>query len=1377
MRPRSILLAILLATPAFLMAPAASAQEPGAAACGSSSDPAILAIDSPLAGNDASAATPAAGVATGDCFFAIAIPGGPEANVGKELHISITSTENHDLFVARGARVPTAAPYVCSSAATTATSDACRVYWPLTQSAYTVRVARIAAGVGDFTISASIVSAPAAGCSHGYAIAPLSLASAQSVTVAAAAGSRCYFSFVPNAGDDIAKVVGTGLPSSLGSYVIAKGGDVPTPTTVPGTSNTGDYGCSPPITGTTRTCAGAIAGGEAWYAVLIRGSAITTTPTPFGITASTLSQCSLGPGNHPVALDTPITASVDGSIAALSCRFQLPVDQAQSLSKWSVVSNGANVDLYLRGGVPVATGLYDCGAAGTSVSGTDTCAVPIAGIDDVYASVYRPAAGATLGSFTLTVSAVEGCPGADGLNELATGAVIVASLADLPGAACSFHYVPDPDDSTVRVSAAPSLGSQTLLVKRGSAPTPASFDCSASATTAAPAVCDLENLGDEVFATLRRVSGAGEASVSAIGLSPCSLGGSDVPLVAGIAVSAELTADENGACRFKLEVPVGAGDGVSFEATPAEGDFDLFLRKGARPTASAFDCRSNVREAAATESCLSVLDAGTYYAMVQRVDGSGLFSIRADAISSCSLGPAASDLASGVAVVGSLLNASGAKCYFAFTPGNPLADPANPGNDLVKLDLASDAANNFDLFLRKGAVPSTTTRDCASTKAAGVVDSCELLVADGSTYYALVRRTNGSGDFSIVASTASSCALGPGYHALPNGLDVKSTTRQITGAKCYFVLPSAAKDDLLSIAQTVDPTTALTSFTLTLAQDHPASVPPAACTGTSYYLPISGLVLQQAAQCDVLLEDGLPHTWYASVARTSGSAPDGAAFTIKGSAIQIPTLQPGIAQLGHVETGTTQYWKVVLPENATFLDIQTAGDPSNLGCALGGQVNALVSTACLLLPFPKLVGCALVAGYGVDCNDTELTLEQHCIAQTGDPAACAQLEDARLQACSALNDVQNGTCPASSGSATAACAPVNDAAGAGTCDPNNASVKTTEMDLIVRHRHGLPTTSVNDCRSATPGATERCLFSDDVKEVHDNTTEPARQDANEQIANATGIVAGNRTAIDQAIADLKAAIAENRSSVIEPLWATLRELVFGATGQDPGALPATPAIPATPGTPGAAVPDQTNALPLPGAGKYFIAVRGPLDLASSLFYKGGDYAIVALHDDVQAPTRDDLEAQADAVLANLDSSLAELCARGGQPAACEGLGSLAPTLCAALNDTGVPCLVPDVAGLSATGAQQAACDAVGDLELPCEPLDNSVAGVCGLLGDGCGLIDEVLVAAGEIVAKVGDLLGSEPTGLLPDVPSGRTGVKVNGGGVHVWVFGEHVKVL
>jgi hypothetical protein len=1390
---RPVLLSLLVAATAIAtIVPTAAAEDPVPAVCAPSSSPTALSDGVAVLGNDPSTATIA-----DDCYFSFTLPGGVDANAGREVSLSVTGAEAHQVFVTRGAALPIAAPYACAGAANVAAT--CKVHWPLTQPSYNIRVARTAAGAGDFTVTATVTAAPASGCPNGYAITPLAEGVASSFLLGGTAGSRCYFKLSPNGAADLSKWVATGMPSALGSYMVLKEGDVPLSTAIASTDSS-DSVCAP-LTGTTRTCTPDIAvPGTTWYAVVVRATAATA--STIGVTATGVSSCSLGRGYHAIAAGDIVSSATVGPDAGSKCDFVLAPSQAESLARFTLTPGAANTDLYVfkQSGVqpqPIPRTGFVCSSASTSLTTNDVCAAGKDGVAGILATVFRPTAGAAASGFSLKAEAAEGCSlagvPASGVSELADNVAVPVALSNDFDAFCAFHFSPNPLEATVRVSNAitnappPSTTavqtiSETLYVKRGSPASATSYDCagvaslsvgttaSGGAVTVANALCDLQNLGDDIHVLVRRASGAPATSLFARAFSPCSFddaspGGATHLLSDGLAVTGSLLDDAGGACQLRFDVPASA-DGASIGLVPdPAADYDLLVKLGSAPTPSSFDCRSSSNVTGAAESCLAVLGSGSYYVQVRRALGSGPWAVTASAVSSCSNGVAPAVLAKGVSGTGSLLDAAGAKCYFAFTPGNPLADPADPADDIVKLALAGDAASNFDLYVRKGAVPSTATRDCQSVLAAGSVDACELVVSDGSTYYGMVRRTSGSGPFSILATTSSSCGLGAGYHDLPNGLEVKSKTRNLAGAKCYFTLPSAAKDDLLSIAQTVDPTTALTSFTLTLARDHPASVPPADCTGSSYYLPISGLVLQQTAQCDQLLEDGLPHAWYASVARTSGSDPAGAAFGIKGSAITIPALQSGVPQVGHVDTGTTQYWKVVLPEGASFLDVQTAGDVSNLGCSLGGQVNSLVSTACLLLPFPKLVGCAVAAGYGVDCAMTEATLQQQCVAQTGDAAKCAQAEAARQQVCSALEARAPGSCAGTAGGLTPACGLVNEQTGATQCDPNNTSVKTTEMDLVVRHRLGLPSTAVNDCRSAGPGAVERCLFSADVKEVHDNVTEPARDDVNGQLGNLSSTVGGNRTAIDQAIADLRAALAENRSAAVEPLWAVVRQAIFDATGTDPGGLPATPST-AVPGTPGVVVPDQIDAKPLPGAGKYFIAVRGPLDLASSLYYKGGDYAIVALHDGLEVPSREELLEQGDAALASIRRSLQEQCQSTlHQEAVCGNIDTVAAAICEAVAATGHSCNAPE---LSADAVGEAVCAVVQGTGHACSVPSAPLAALCGPLAPVCAIVDGVLMVVGELVAQVADALGGPPAVPdLPELPAGASGQQA----VDTWILG------
>lgn len=1331
-----------MAGPAF--APTARADDP--VACGASDAPVPLAL-----GVATTVVAPSTDAAS-DCHFLVTLSGDL---TGMRLNVSAATTEDHDLYVGRGvtpAATSSSCTYLGNGKSSSAVAEACVLQWPLAAGDYVVRLHRNVEGAGQATLTARLVAAPSGNTlstgsclnsgatANSFAVPDLTanVASASN-QVGSAVGSRCVYRFVAPAGLDALTATFSALTTS--GHVSMRRDYAPSPTV----GGQGDNACSAQGSafGSATSCSvtGITTDGSGvWYLAVDRVTAVSSTSAqtmraiPVG--------CGLGRGLHPldVALNT---SSFLYQGAGSACYFSLAHDEAKSLVKATMLPTGANFDLRLRRDVLPTTSASECASTASTSGALERCSLRWAGATQLVAMVNRPtaaAAGSGTHAFTLETAALAGCTPEGGATTLVDAEPATATLANETDAACFFTYTPDPEASVVRVSLSPvTTGlNPDLYVNTTAQPVVTSGNACAAAATNGTDLCELSNTGAPVYVMVRRASGAGDFSLVARSISPCSFGNVDLALADGVSQTATLTADQGGKCNFYLDVPasgdslvatmapgagsdfdlyvkkgarptassydcransagdaaescaltLGAGryylqvvnvagagdfslvasgpsacslgvgpvtlnsgepisgslldaanaactfmldasadtDAVSATLTPATGNLDLYVRKGSAPTTSSYDCRS-IQIGTALDACVVSLDSGRYHLRVTRTAGGGAFTLVADAISTCSLGTAATTLAEGVSASGSLADLSGAKCYFAFTPGAPLADPLHPGKDVLNLSLAAtDAASNFDLYVKKGAIPTTSSRDCASTKAAGIADGCELVVADGSTYYAMVRRTAGSGGFGVAARMSSSCGLGEGMHPLPNGQDVPTHMRGLAGAKCYFSLSSTPKDDLLQVLQSADTTNS--AYAMTLYKD----VAPggnATCASSSYYYSIVGLVLTQLAECDQLLEDGVAHAWYVVVARSAGgSAGADTYFTVNGKAQAIPTLLAGVPQKGHVDTGGTQYWKVVLPQGATSLAIQTAGDATNVGCATGAQANPTVSTACLLLPFPTLIGCALVqADTGVSCDQTEQTFYQRCVGETADAATCNQLEQSRLDACAAANEQDPGSCAPSdtTGSLSATCRVANKATNDTKCS-TAVSVKTTEMDMLVRYRGGLPTSSAYDCRSAQPGAIERCVFSAAVKDAHDNTTEPNRATANGAIQDGRRSASENRTTADQADANATRSAQENRSATLEPQWTAVRDAGRGQ-GHDPGALPATPGT-GLPGTPNAAVSDQADAKPLPGAGKYFIAVRGPLDLVSSLYYTGGDYVIVAAYDNATAPTLEQVGDQA-----------------------------------------------------------------------------------------------------------------------------------------------------
>ncbi|TWX52846.1 S8 family serine peptidase [Colwellia hornerae] len=79
-------------------------------------------------------------------------------------------------------------------------------------------------------------------------------------------------------------------------------------------------------------------------------------------------------------------------------------------------------------------------------------------------------------------------------------------------------------------------------------------------------------------------------------------------------VKTELTAATGNDLVFTMEVPAGATE-INFTMTGGSGDADLYVKFGAEPTDSVYDCRPY--KSGNVESCASTQEGGTYYVRVK----------------------------------------------------------------------------------------------------------------------------------------------------------------------------------------------------------------------------------------------------------------------------------------------------------------------------------------------------------------------------------------------------------------------------------------------------------------------------------------------------------------------------------------------------------------------------------------------------------------------------------------------------------------------------------------------------------------------------------------------------------------------------------------
>lgn len=159
-----------------------------------------------------------------------------------------------------------------------------------------------------------------------------------------------------------------------------------------------------------------------------------------------------------------------------------------------------------------------------------------------------------------------------------------------------------------------------------------------------------------------------------------------------------LAASRSDTLDFTMEVPAGATD-LSFVMTGGSGDADIYVRYGAAPTTSSYDCRPyrNGNE----ETCsFSTPQAGTYYVMVRAYSSFSGVSLT---------GSFTEDTGGGGGNTGgnaSLTDLSGSRgAWDHYT----LDIPAGMSSFTVVI---SGGSGDADLFVRYGTQPTSSSYDC-----------------------------------------------------------------------------------------------------------------------------------------------------------------------------------------------------------------------------------------------------------------------------------------------------------------------------------------------------------------------------------------------------------------------------------------------------------------------------------------------------------------------------------------------------------------------------------------------------------------------------------------------------------------------------------------
>lgn len=208
-----------------------------------------------------------------------------------------------------------------------------------------------------------------------------------------------------------------------------------------------------------------------------------------------------------------------------------------------------------------------------------------------------------------------------------------------------------------------------------------------------------------------------ETAWCAVGVGTCpgtGGGGGTDTLENGVAKTG-LEASSGSELSFTMEVPAGATD-LSFTMSGGSGDADLYVKFGSAPTTSSYDCRPYKN--GNSESCsISNVQTGTYHVMMSAYSTFSGVSLTGN-YTEDSGGTGGSGSASDISV--------GRKAWTYYT----LDIPA--GMKTLNFNL-SGGTGDADLYIRRGANPTTSTYDCGSWES-GNTESCSFTNPTADTW-------------------------------------------------------------------------------------------------------------------------------------------------------------------------------------------------------------------------------------------------------------------------------------------------------------------------------------------------------------------------------------------------------------------------------------------------------------------------------------------------------------------------------------------------------------------------------------------------------------------------------------------------------------------
>jgi hypothetical protein len=470
---------------------------------------------------------------------------------------------------------------------------------------------------------------------------------------------------------------------------------------------------------------------------VVSGSAetidLTLTGVPAGATAGvspisvstgasstlTVSAGSAAAGTYPIT----VTGKAPG--ATHSTTVTVTVQPPPPANDFSISANPAAVSLVAGGANGSSTILT------TSVSGTaESISLTVAGLPAGATASFSPASVTAGASSTLTVTPGTATAGNYPLTVTGTSAsathstTVTVSIRDFTvSVAPSSANLAAGTSTTYSVTTSALNGStQTIALSVSGLPTgvtglfsPTSVTAGGSSTLTLTAAATAP-AGAATF-TATGSSGATRTATASVTVTAST---GERPLSNGVPV-ANLAGATGSQQFFVISVPAGQAT-LTMQISGGTGDADLYTRFGSRPTTATYDCRPYIGGNAETCTVNSPA-AGNYYIMLH-----GFSAYSGVTLKATYAADSTTSLSNGVPVTG-IAGASGSNQFWKLTV---------PAGQAKVVFTISGGTGDADLYVRRGARPTTATYDCRPYLN-GNSETCTFTSPVAGDYFVMLR--------------------------------------------------------------------------------------------------------------------------------------------------------------------------------------------------------------------------------------------------------------------------------------------------------------------------------------------------------------------------------------------------------------------------------------------------------------------------------------------------------------------------------------------------------------------------------------------------------------------------------------------------------------